>query len=274
MEANCIPGPAQLYEQFYGPAIFRPLAEVLVDFAPPPVGGRVLDLACGTGLVARAVAAQVGPAGSVTAADINPAMLAVARSQPAGAGAAIEWVEADATTADLPAGHFDMVYCQQGLQFFSDRQAALARARSALKRTGRFAVATWEPIEQQPLHAAFAEVELRHLSELGVTYDDLIAPFSLGDRDELRQLLEEAGFQDVEIRRHPLEVRWPEPGTFVRNMETAYGAVLPAFVANAAAFASFLDAVERETRDIVQRYTVDGELRFPMPTNLAVAKAP
>jgi ubiquinone/menaquinone biosynthesis C-methylase UbiE len=273
-EDTSLPTPAQMYEEFYGPCIFRPLAEALVTFAPPPPGGRILDLACGTGIVARHLADLIGASGSIVAADINPAMLNIGRSRYASTAAPIEWIEADATTADFVPASFDAAYCQQGLQFFSDKLSALARLRRAIKPGGAAVIATWLPIDQHPIFAAFATVEARYLSDLGVTYDDLIARFSLGDPHELSLLLQQAGFRPVKLQRYDLRVKVTEPATFARRMETAYAAVIPAFVADPKAFASFVANVERETRGIIEQYTIDGNLLFTMPTNFVVAAAP
>lgn len=270
---NPIPNPAEMYEQFYGPGIFQPLTKIFVEFAAPKPDERVLDLACGTGLVARRVAPMIGTGGKLLAVDINPVMLEVARRQPAPAGAVIEWREGDAVTIDLPGHEFDLILCQQGLQFFSDRSAALRRLRELLVAGGRITLTTWQDIERHTLFAEFAKVESKYLAPLGVSYDDLVAPFSLGSAEQLRALLEEAGFSRIEIAGHTVETRFPDPETFARKMETAYGAVIPAFVEDPAAFAEYLDAVERETRDLVQRVTREGMVRFPMPANLALAYA-
>jgi len=105
--------PAQAYEDYFGPAIFEPLTQVL-EYAPPQLGERVLDLACGTGIVARRVAPMVGVGGRVVGVDINPGMIEVAQAQPAPEGAPIEWRQGDALTLDLPDSAFDVVLLQQG----------------------------------------------------------------------------------------------------------------------------------------------------------------
>ncbi|HLU68463.1 MAG TPA: methyltransferase domain-containing protein, partial [Kofleriaceae bacterium] len=112
------------YQRYFVPAIGAPLAAALVDAAGPRPGERVLDVACGTGVVARLVAERVGSSGAVTGLDCNPGMLAVARSLPA-SGARIEWREGSAEALPLSDGSFDLVTCQMGLQFFSDRALAL-----------------------------------------------------------------------------------------------------------------------------------------------------
>jgi len=264
------PNPAEMYEQFYGPGIFQPLTEAFARFASPQKGERVLDLACGTGLVARHIAPLIGTEGKITAVDINPVMLAVARQQTPPAGASIEWLEGDATQLDLKT-EFDLVLCQQGLQFFSDKSAALKQMRQLLVKGGRIGIATWQAIEQHKVFEEFAKVEVRHLAPLGVSYEDLLAPFSLHDVNQIRSFLAEAGFSKIEITPHTIQTRFPDPKTFARKMETAYGAVIPAFVQNPDAFLKFLDAVENETRDLVAQYTQGEIMTFPMIANLTIA---
>jgi ubiquinone/menaquinone biosynthesis C-methylase UbiE len=268
-----LPNPAEMYEQFYGPGIFQPMTELFVRYAAPKLGEHVLDMACGTGLVARHVAPLVGNSGKVVAIDINPAMLEVARRKPVPEGAPIEWREGDAVTIELPDGTFDLVLCQQGLQFFSDKVVALQRLRKALRPGGRIALALWQGIEAQSLVAEFAKIEALHLAPLGVRYDDLLAPFTLGDAKEIQALLESARFSRVSIVPQLIETRFPSPETFARNMEIAYGAVVPAFIQNPSAFAEFVNAVERETKDVVRRYVQGNSVSFPMTTNFILAHA-
>lgn len=126
------PTPPQVYERVLVPAVLRALSRSVVDLAAPHEGERVLDLACGTGIVARTVAPIVGAAGSVVGIDVLPPMLAVARSVPAPDGASIEWREGDATALDLSDSSFDLVICQQGLQFFPDREATASEVLRVL----------------------------------------------------------------------------------------------------------------------------------------------
>src|SRR4030095_3648080 len=117
------PNPAEVYERYFGPALFTPWARALLEYAVPQTGERVLDVACGTGIVTRHVAPMVGAAGRVVGLDISPAMLAVARALPVPGGATIEWQEGNALTLALPDAAFDLVLWHQGLQFFPDRAA-------------------------------------------------------------------------------------------------------------------------------------------------------
>src|ERR1700722_8583613 len=125
----------EVYERELVPAVFRPWAPILVDLAHPRPGERVVDVACGTGVVARIVAARVGPKGTVVGVDLNPGMLSVARSAVSTdprASAPVQWQEASADKLPFPDGSFDIVYCQLGLQFFVDRAAALCEMRRVL----------------------------------------------------------------------------------------------------------------------------------------------
>ena len=134
---------AQTYENYLGVAIAVPWTRLLLEYGTPRPGERVLDLACGTGNVARHVAPMVGADGKVTALDISPAMVDVARQLLPPAGAPIQWIEGDAVSLPFSDGAFDVVLCQQGLQFFSDRAAATREMRRVLLRRGRAVVSVW-----------------------------------------------------------------------------------------------------------------------------------
>jgi ubiquinone/menaquinone biosynthesis C-methylase UbiE len=268
------PTPAQVYEEYYRPAIFEPLSDVLLDHARPRTGERVLDVACGTGIVTRRVPPLVGTGGRVVGVDINPGMIDVARSLTPPDGTPVEWRHGDAVALDLEDGAFDLVLCQQGLQFFANRAAALREMRRVLADEGRVAIAAWHGIEDHPLFAALGEAELAHLGDLGVavTAADLFAPFSLGEADELRHLLTDAGFSDVEISSASIEARFATPERFIERMEFAFAAVIPRFAQDPAAFTAFVDQVSRETQAIVERYRQGDFVLTPMHTNIAVAR--
>jgi ubiquinone/menaquinone biosynthesis C-methylase UbiE len=138
---------AENYERYFVPAIGTPFATTLLDAAGLHRGERVLDVACGTGVVTRLAAERVGPDGAVGGLDINPAMLAVARSV-SSSGAPIEWHEASAESLPLADGSFDVVLSSLGLQFVSDKLSALGEMRRVLAPHGRLAIATVGPTPQ------------------------------------------------------------------------------------------------------------------------------
>jgi ubiquinone/menaquinone biosynthesis C-methylase UbiE len=265
------PTPAEMYEAFYGPAIFEPCTRILVEHAAPRVGEAALDLACGTGQVARRVAPLVGEQGRVTGLDLNPGMLAVARKLTPPQGAAIDWREGDAVEPDLPDAAFDLVLCQHGLQFFPDRAAALRHVRRVLRPGGRLALAVWRGLDRHPVFRALAEAEAPHLLPLGMTFEDLAAPFSLGDAAELRALLADAGFTSVELADRSIEARFPAH-RFIQNMELAYAAVIPKFAEDRSAFDAYLETVAGATAEIVQRHTRGDHVTIPMRMHVVVAR--
>src|ERR671933_722758 len=130
---------AETYQRHFGPAIAVPVSAGLLDTARLQPGERGLDVACGTGVVTRRAAEQVGPTGSVTGIDLAPDMIDVAKATEGPAGAHIEWHVADAMSLPLPDASYDVVLSQMGLMFKEDRTAALAEMRRALTPGGRIA---------------------------------------------------------------------------------------------------------------------------------------
>jgi SAM-dependent methyltransferase len=270
------PNPAQAYQSYFGPAIFEPLAERVLAVAPPAAGEHVIDVACGTGIVARRAAAPAGAGGRVVGIDINPAMIETARAiELDGDGSApIEYRQGDGTALDESSGAYDLAYCHQGLQFFPDRPAGAGELRRVVRDGGRAVVAVWQGIDRHPLYAALADAEEPHLAALGVSLSrqELIAPFSLGDAGELCDLLNEAGFADVEVVTESIEARFPDADRFVERLEYAYAAVVPAFAQDPAAFHAYLERIAAETKDVVGEYRAGDEVVVPMHANIAVAR--
>jgi len=205
------------------------------------------------------------------ALDVNPRMLEIARSLPEPEGAPVEWVEGDAVSLDLPSHSFNLVLCQQGLQFFPDRACALEHAHRVLDPGGRIGVAVWQGIDRHPLYAAMTEAEARHLGDLGGDEGDLFTPFSLGDEGELAGLLEDAGFSRVRIQKDSIQARFPGPDTWVRNMQLAYAAVIPAFEKDPEAFETFVRGIEDEIGDLVREHIEGDEVVVPMHALIASA---
>src|SRR5205823_12255406 len=161
----------------------------------------VLDVATGPGTVARPAALRSGPSGRVTACDLSPAMLAVAKAKtPLEQAAPITYLECAADHLGVPDESFDVVLCQQGLQFFPDRTKALAEMRRALRPGGRAGVSVGCEIEQCPAFEAVA-VALGEVFGADTELAYRRGPWGLGDPDELARLFDEAGFTGVEIER-------------------------------------------------------------------------
>jgi ubiquinone/menaquinone biosynthesis C-methylase UbiE len=206
---------AEAYERYLVPALFAASAERLLDLARVEAGDRVLDVACGTGIVARKAAPRAGAAGKVVGLDLNPDMLEVARAASAGTHPAIEWRQGNAAELPFADGAFDAVLCQQALQFFSDRPKAFREMHRVLAPHGRLALSVCRPIEYSPAYPPLAEALERHVGpDAGAM---MRSPFLSWNREELRAALREAGFQDVRIRIAVAEVRYPSPEELVRQ---------------------------------------------------------
>lgn len=194
--------PAEIYEECFVPALFRQWGPVIAEAAAIGPGQQVLDVACGTGVLACAAAQRVGPTGAVVGLDVNPQMLAVARRQPA----QVEWVEGRAEALPFSDRRFDAVVSQFGFMFFDDRVAALREMRRVLRPGGRLAVAVCDALSQSPGYAALASL-LQQLFGRAVA-DAFRAPFALGDAALLQGLCEQAGWPDARIARHAGTVRF------------------------------------------------------------------
>jgi SAM-dependent methyltransferase len=263
-----IESPAEVYERYLGRGIADPFTRVLLDCARPQSGERVLDLAAGTGSVARHVAPIVGVEGHVVALDINAAMLAVGRALPAPAGPPIEWREGDAANLYLPDQAFDLVLCQQGLQFFSDCRAALREIRRVLTPEGRTVISVWQNLGHHPVFKALFEATAR---KLGTNVSDVDVAFSLGDAGELRALLREADFRHVDVTPRSLEIRLPSPERFVQITVTGAATSVPSFMQmNPEARSALVEAIADELEPLIRSRAEGGELVLTMSTNIAL----
>jgi SAM-dependent methyltransferase len=258
----------QVYEDVFVPRLFAPWARVLLDGLTLRPGEAVLDVACGPGSVSRLAAAAVGPAGRVVGCDLSAAMLAVARGKPPVAdGAPIEYHEAPADALPVPDATFDAAVCQQGLQFFPDRPAALAELRRALRPGGRLGVAVWSAIEESPLFAAL-EASVREVGgdALGDRYR--AGPWGLPGAEELRGLLVGAGFVDVEVSRRALPSRFEGGGAQFASTLAASG-----IAADVAAFPPGLRArLDRAVARHFAPFAVGGAVEADAVSHVAFAR--
>lgn len=202
--------PPVNYERFFVPAIGAPVAADLIRIAALRPGERVLDVACGTGVAARLASQQVGAAGSVAGLDINPGMLAVARSVTP-PGVPIEWHEASAEAMPLPDASFDVVLCQMGLQFMPDKHAALREMLRVLSPGGRLVLNVPGPTPR--LFSIMEEALSRHVGAEAAGFVNRV--FSLHDTTEIQHLVRDAGFHDVSVQADTKPLRLPSPEEFL-----------------------------------------------------------
>ncbi len=206
----------EIYESQVVPAIFGPWAPVLVERAQLKFGQAVLDLACGTGVVARLARSAVGESGRVAGADLNPGMLATAEATAERDGLIdILWKEADATAMPFESDSFDIVLCQLGLQYFPDRNAALGEVRRVLKDDGRAVFLVWRSIDNSPGFDTLANALVTHVSSEAAAV--MRAPFMFGDEmAQLRGLFTETGYREVRIDSEVRMVRFGSTEEFIR----------------------------------------------------------
>jgi SAM-dependent methyltransferase len=184
---------ARTYESLFVPALFEQWALKVVDAAHVVPGQRVLDLACGTGVLAREVCRRTGSTGYVAGVDSSAAMLWVAREW----APTIDWREGAAEAIPFPDESFDAVVSQFGLMFFVDREQALREVVRVLKPGGRLVVAVWDALHNIPAYAA--EVELLERLAGAPAADALRAPFVLGHRGQLAEIFSRAGASSITV---------------------------------------------------------------------------
>jgi SAM-dependent methyltransferase len=204
---------AEAYDRYMVAAFGNSFAQALVQVAAPDEGERVLDVACGTGSSARYAAAFVGTTGQVVGFDLNPGMLGRARSIPVMNGTSVIWREGDATSLPFPDASFDLICCNQGLQFFPDQPKALREMYRCLAPAGRMALGLWRGLEHHPFYSALSEALERHVSQESAA--SLRAAFTLADADKLRSLVAGAGFRNIHIRIRSRLTRYPSLQEYV-----------------------------------------------------------
>ena len=257
---------AELYERHLVPAVTSLWAADLVARADVEPGDRVLDVACGTGVVTRAALERVGAEGSVRGLDINPAMLAVARSKSPG----VDFVRGSALTLPFDDDAFDVVLCQLGLQFFPNRAAALAQMRRVLTGGGRLGLSVYGPIEDNPGTLALAQALDHHLGT-GASQTKR-AEHVLSYATLVDKLVRDAGFIDITITTETKLVRFASTPEWVDIQLTA--TPLASLLAEQLARPRVTERITASVVEALARYEVDGALEFPQEAHVVVARAP
>jgi ubiquinone/menaquinone biosynthesis C-methylase UbiE len=183
---------AEAYEALLVPGLTGEWASRVADAAAIQPGDRVLDVACGTGALTRAVALRTGAGGRVVGVDAGAGMLEVARRLAPNA----DFRQATAETLPFADGSFDALVSQFGLMFFGDRPRALREALRVLVPGGRLAIAVWDRLESMPAYGE--EVALVERIAGAHAAHPLRSPFALGDREALQRLFDESGVARVQ----------------------------------------------------------------------------
>ena len=254
-----IQSAAEIYESFFVPALFADWPPKILEFADLARTNRFLDVACGTGVLARAAA---NACDEVTGLDLNTEMLAVAREK----DDRVRWEQGNAEALPYDDGSFDVVASQFGLMFFDDKAKAIAEQYRVLKPGGRLISAVWGSIDDAPGYVAMKAIGVELFGEqLATSFD---APFVLGNANTLTELFQSAGVTGVEVKTLAGEARYPSIDDWV--FTDVKGWTL-AGVLDDAQFDSLLARARSDLRRFVQ---ADASVSFPVNAHIVVAEKP
>ena len=253
---------AQFYEAAFVPAFFAQWAPLICDAAGIGPGQEVLDVACGTGIVARTAAERVGSAGRVVGVDLNEAMLTVARR----VRPDIEFRRGDAGALPFPDQSFEVSLCQMALMFFPGRAAALREMARVVIEGGAVAIAVPGALDAQPVFQPFVDMAARHAGPDAMTL--LSTYFACGSLDDLERLVESAGLTITAAHRHVGVYRAPSIDAFVTTE-----------VESTPLVERISDDVYRAIRagahDVLAPFTAaDGRVEAPFESNIVAARRP
>lgn len=251
---------AEIYDEFFVPALFGEWANPICDAANVSPGQHVLDIACGTGATTREAASRVGPQGRIVGLDRNQGMLDVARLR----APDIEWVEGLAEALPFASDTCSTVLCQFGLMFFDDRAKALTEMMRMVRPGGSLALTVWDDAVNSPGYAGMIELIERMFGKGPA--DALKAPFVLGDTQVLHSVLREAGLADANVTTVTGTARFDSIREWVRM--DVRGWTLSDYIDDAG-FEALVAAADRELGGFA---ATDGSVAFPAPAHIAVWK--
>lgn len=214
MESKLDASAAEAYEAVLVPQVFRPWAELMVRKADIREGSRVLDIACGTGIVARCAARLCGARGRSTGVDIDAAMIEVARAASIREGQHVDYHCTPAAELPFEPASFDAAFCQQGLQYFPDKAQVLAELHRVMRQRALLVLATWTEMQECAGHWAM----IGALERRNIDAKDLRKPFALADPADMRALVETAGFESVVVEVVRQTARFPSAQNFVESI--------------------------------------------------------
>lgn len=250
---------AEVYEEFFVPALFQQWASRVADVAQISSNQRVLDVACGTGILTREVSERVGAGGSVVGLDPNEGMLLVAKRK----APEIEWRQGRAEVLPFESNNFDAVVCQFGLMFFENRRAALEEMVRVLRQGGHLAVAVWDLLENIPGYTAVTKL-LERLFGSEVA-DAMQAPFVLGNTKILQSLFADADVSNIQIMTYEGTARFPSINSWIYTETKGWTF---ADMIDDAQYQRLLQEAEKELRQFV---TPEGTVAFRLPAHIVTS---
>ena len=254
----------EIYEQVLVGPLFTPFAEELVARLNPGQSDSLIDVACGTGIVARLCRKRLAPNARIVGVDVAPPMLAVART----ADTTIDWRQGSASALPVGEGEFSHLACHQGLQFFPDKGVAVSEMRRVLRPGGRIAVACWRSLQDNPAILELNSIAERHVGRIVDPRHDFGSPHIL------HGLLTDNGFQDVKVDTFTHAVRFSDGGLFSRlNAMVVIGTSDAGQAMDESEQAQLASQIASESREVISGFTKHGEFVFPLSTNVAIARA-
>ena len=254
----------EIYERVLVGPLFRPFAAQLVRRVALNRGDSVIDVACGTGIVARLARERLGPDARIVGVDVAPAMLAVARA----VDQTIDWRQGNAMSLPVSdSERFTALTCHQGLQFVPDKAAAVREMRRVIAPGGRVAIATWSSLEHLPGMGELNAIAERHVGRI------VDSRHNFGDASALRQLLVDGGFSDVDVAAFPHDVQFADGALFARlNAMAVIGMSEKGKGMSEAERGELAERIAADSEDAIGRATKNGVFVLPLETNIATAR--
>ena len=242
---------AEAYEEGFVPALFRQWVEPVLQAAEVGPGDRLLDVACGTGVVARAAAERVAPDGTVTGVDLNPAMLAVARR----IAPQIDWREGDAAALPFAQDAFDVVACQSAIFFFPDPTRALGEMGRVTRPGGRVAVQAFSSLSMQPAYGPWVELVAQYAGPDAVNL--LGTYWAHGDLEIMGSRCADAGLRVTAVHKHTRPAYFP-------NIQTMVLTEVNATPLRDRLDQGGLDEILTGSHEVLEPFVRDGRLVIPL----------
>jgi ubiquinone/menaquinone biosynthesis C-methylase UbiE len=250
------------YESLFVPALFESWTKHLIEGANIREGSRVLDVACGTGVLARGALARTGTNGQVVGADPAPGMLAAAKEIEPG----IDWVLCGAEALDVEDETFDCVVSQFGMMFFQDRQKSADEMFRVLKPGGSLAIAVWRSVEHNPAYADIIAVLEEYVGTAAA--DALRLPYSLGDASKVSAVLENSGFAEIVVEAKTEFATFPSSRQMVEAELRGWLPLFGIFVSD-----DEIENVLVESDKTLRKYAgPSGEATFPASAHIFTAR--